>query len=272
MSLVFLHLSDIHFVAPGQLVAGVDPMRQMRSVLARIERLETAPAFIVVSGDLTEDGSAEGYEVLNEVLTELGGGTPVLLALGNHDERATFRRVVLGAERSDARQPYCYSRLIDGLRVIVLDSTIPGEAGGALGAAQLAWLEGELQMPATRGNLIVLHHACRLAGPMHHYPQFIVREAAALEALVARHRDRVVGVLAGHSHQANSAPFGGTLHATAPAVLVQLDFFAGEEYQPVPGAGFNLCQLDESGLIVHPVLIGGDGDGVIAGGGSREVP
>jgi hypothetical protein len=116
-----------------------------------------------------------------------------------------------------------------------------------------------LQMPAPRGNLIVLHHPCRLAGPVHHYPAFIVREAAALEALVARHRDRVVGVLAGHSHQANSAPFGGTLHATAPAVLVQLDFFAGAEYQPVPGAGFNLCQLDDGGLIVSPVLIEGDG-------------
>jgi 3',5'-cyclic-AMP phosphodiesterase len=256
VSMVFLHLSDLHLAPPGRLLAGVDPMRQMRSVLARIERLEVAPAFIVVSGDLTDDGSAESYEVVNAVLAERGGGVaPVLLALGNHDDRATFRRVVLGDARADAWEPYCYSRLIDGLRVIVLDSTIPGEAGGALGAAQLAWLEGELQMPAPRGNLIVLHHPCRLAGPVHHYPAFIVREAAALEALVACHQDRVVGVLAGHSHQANSAPFGGTLHATAPAVLVQLDFFAGEEYEPVPGAGFNLCQLDDGGLIVSPVLL-----------------
>ncbi len=262
MSMVFLQLSDLHLAPPGTLLAGVDPMRQMRSVLARIKRLEVSPTFIVVSGDLTDDGSAESYEVVNGVLQELGGEykeTPVLLALGNHDDRATFRRVVLGEERADNQSPYYHSRLIDGLRVIVLDSTIPGEAGGALGAAQLAWLEGELQLPAPRGNLIVLHHACRLAGPVHHYPQFIVREAAALEALVARHRDRVVGVLAGHSHQANSAPFGGTLHATAPAVLVQLDFFAGDEYQPVPGAGFNLCQLDDGGLIVSPVLIEGDG-------------
>ncbi len=257
MSMVFLHLSDLHLAPPGRLLTGVDPMRQLRSVLARIERLAVAPAFIVVSGDLTEDGSVESYAVVNAVLTELGGGVPpVLLALGNHDDRGTFRRVVLGEERADDQGPYCYSRLIDGLRVIVLDSTIPGEAGGALRAAQLAWLQDELQLPASRGNLIVLHHPCRLAGPEHHYPAFIVREAAALEALVARHRDRVVGVLAGHSHQANSAPFGGTLHATAPAVLVQLDFFAGDEYRPVPGAGFNLCQLDEGGLIVSPVLLG----------------
>jgi 3',5'-cyclic-AMP phosphodiesterase len=256
VSMVFLQLSDLHLVPPGTLLAGVDPMRQMRSVLARIERLEVSPAFVIVSGDLTDDGSAESYKVFNEVLKELGGGvTPVLLALGNHDDRATFRRVVLGEERADNHDPYYHSRLIDGLRVIVLDSVIPGDVGGALGETQLAWLEDELGAPAPRGNLIVLHHPCRLAGSAHPYPEFIVRDAAALEAIVARHRGRVIGVLAGHSHQANSAPFGGTLHETAPAVLCQLDYFAGERYRPVPGAGFNLCQIDDGGLIVQPVLL-----------------
>jgi Icc protein len=256
-SIAFLQLSDLHLAPPGTLLAGVDPLRQMRSVMTRIDRLDVAPAFIVVSGDLTDDGSAESYEVVNEVLKELGAGiTPVLLALGNHDDRVTFRRVVLGEERTDDVQaPYCYSQLVDGLRLIVLDSSIPGDTGGALGSAQLDWLEAELEAPATRGNLIVLHHPCRLAGPAHHYPMFIVREATDLEAIVARHQDRVVGVLAGHSHQANSTPFGGTLHATAPAVLCQLDFFAGEQFTPVPGSGFNLCQIDDAGLIVHPVLL-----------------
>ena len=263
MSTTFLHLSDLHLVPPGELVGGVDPMRQMQGVLARIGKLDVSPAFVVVSGDLSNDGSAKSYEVVKGVLEELGGegkNTPVLLALGNHDDRATFRRVILEEEGADGQKPYHHSRVIDGLRVIVLDSTIPGEDGGALGAAQLTWLEEELQGSAARGNLIVLHHPCRLAGPAHHEPAFILREASALEALVERHQDRVVGVLAGHSHQANSAPFGGTLYATAPAVLCQLDFFAGEQYTPIPGGGgFNLCQIGDRGLVVHPVLVGGDG-------------
>ena len=261
MTIPFLHLSDLHLAPPGRLLAGVDPIRQMQGVLARIERLDVSPAFVVVSGDLTEDGSAESYEVVKGVLQELGGensDTPVLIALGNHDDRATFRRVILGEVGSDAQGPYHHSQLIDGLRVIVLDSSIPGEVGGAVGAAQLAWLEDELRKPAPRGNVIVVHHPCRLAAPPHHFPMFILRDTADLEAIVARHRDRVVGVLAGHSHQLNSAPFGGTLHATAPAVLYQLDYFAGEQFTPVPGSGFNLCQLDDGGLIVHPVLLEGD--------------
>ncbi len=256
MTITFVHLSDLHLAPPGQLLAGVDSMRQMRAVLDRIKQLDAAPAFIVVSGDLVDDGSAESYAVVNEVLQELGArATPVLLALGNHDDRAAFRRVVLGEGRSDPQSPYHYSQLIDGLRVIVLDSTIPGDVGGALGATQLAWLEAQLAEPVPWGNLIVLHHPCRLVAPPHHYPAFIVREAAALEEIVAHHQDVVVGVLAGHSHQANSAPFGGTLHVTAPAVLCQLDYFAGEQYVPIPGAGFNLCQIDDGQFAVHPVLL-----------------
>jgi len=257
-STTFLQLSDLHLAPPGQLVVGIDPIQQMRSVLARIKQLDVPPAFIVISGDLTEDGSTESYDVVKGALQELRGKTmdrPVLLGLGNHDDRATFRRVVLGEECSDDPHPYHYSQLIDGLRVIVLDSVIPGHPSGSLGATQLAWLEDELQAPAPRGNLIVLHHPCRLAGPAHHYPAFVLRDAATLEAIVARHQDRVVGVLAGHTHQANSAPFGGTLHATAPAVLRQLDYFAGAHYTTVPGGGFNLCQFDDTGLIVHPVLL-----------------
>jgi 3',5'-cyclic AMP phosphodiesterase CpdA len=192
------------------------------------------------------------------LLREIGNGhVPVLLALGNHDDRSAFRRVVLGQEDGDGGRPYCHGQTIEGLRIVVLDSVIPGETAGELGEKQLAWLDEELRSPAPRGTLIVLHHPCRLAGPAHHYPDFIVRDAAALEALVARYRDQMVGVLAGHSHQANAAPFAGTLHATAPAVLVQLDFFAGDDYVPVPGAGFNLCQLNEVGLVVSPVLLNG---------------
>lgn len=256
MTITFLQLSDLHLSPSGQLLAGVDPMRQMRNVLTRIQQLDVAPAFIVVSGDLTDNGSAESYEVVNEVLKELRAGeTPVLLALGNHDDRATFRRVVLGEERFD-QGPYYYSQLIDGLRVIVLDSLIPEDVGGALGAEQLAWLEAQLADPAPRGNVLVLHHPCRLAAPSRHYPMFIVREAAVLESIVSRHRDRIVAVLAGHSHQANSAPFGGTIHVTAPSVLCQLDFFAGEQYVLIPGSGFNLCRIDHGQLVIHPVLLG----------------
>jgi 3',5'-cyclic AMP phosphodiesterase CpdA len=254
----FLHLSDLHLARPGEVIAGVDPWRQVRRALARIGQVAIEPAFAVISGDLSDDGSAESYALVKTLADDLStGGMPVLLALGNHDDRATFRRVVLG-EPSDDAAPYCYSRRIDGLRVIVLDTLIPGEEQGEVGAAQLAWLDDELRTPAPEGTLIVLHHCCRVAGPPRTIARFVLRDAAALEAAVARHAGEIRGVLAGHSHQTNSGQLGGVPYATAPAVLYGLDFFAGPELAPVPTSGFNLCQLQDGQLVVHPVY---EGDG-----------
>lgn len=256
--MTFLHLSDLHLVAPGKRVSGIDSMAQLQGVLAYVQEREIAPSFVVVSGDLTDDGAPESYARLAAILGEIGGSEiPVLLTLGNHDDRANYRRVMLGDEPGDGEERLYHSRSIEGLRVIVLDSLVPGAANGELGAAQLAWLEEELQTPAPRGTLIVLHHCCRLAAPAHHFPDFILRDAPALEAIVAAHQGEILGVLAGHSHQSNASPFGGTVHITAPAILCQLDFFAGDDYVPIPGAGFNLCQIIDGQLVSNPVRVSG---------------
>jgi Icc protein len=257
---LFVHMSDLHFVPLGELANGIDSLANARKVLQRIRGLSVPPAFILISGDLSNDGTAGSYEVLNGFLEEIGEtGTPVVLALGNHDDRANFRRVVLGEGERVGNQVerYFSSKTLDGLRVIALDSMIPGDARGRLGEEQLAWLEGELRTPAPRGTLIMVHHCCRLAAPSHHYPMFILQDADALEAIVARHPGEVLGIFAGHSHQNNAAPFGGTTHMTAPAVLCQLDFFASDTYEPIPGSGFNLCQLADGQMVVNPVWVSG---------------
>jgi 3',5'-cyclic AMP phosphodiesterase CpdA len=249
----FIQISDVHLAAPGECINDVEPLTQVRRVLARMRELAFAPSFVIVSGDLSNDGTVASYEAVKNLLPELAGpNTPILLALGNHDDRITFRRVVLGQEGDD-RSPYCHSQIVDGVQIVVLDSTIPGDEVGEIGAAQLAWLDEQLHTPAPLGSLIVLHHCCRLAAPPRTVKRFVLHDAAALEAVVARHR--VLGVLTGHSHQANAAPFGGALITTAPAVLNQLDFFAGPELKVVEGSGFSIGQIANGQLTMHPILL-----------------
>jgi len=248
----FLQISDIHIAAPGDLINNVDPLRAVQRVLARIGELTFTPSFVIVSGDLSNDGSIASYEAVKNLLPDLAGpNTPVLLALGNHDDRATFRQVVLGQDADT--NPYCHSQTIDGVQVVVLDSTIPGAEGGEIGPSQLAWLDEQLQTPGPQGSLVVLHHCCRLAAPPRTVKRFVLRDAEALEAIVARHP--VLGVLTGHSHQANAALFGGALLATAPAVLNQLDYFAGPELTVVDGSGFSIGQILGGQLTMHPILL-----------------
>src|SRR4051794_30068632 len=248
----FFQISDIHLAAPGECINDVEPITQVRRVLARIRELTCTPSFIIISGDLSNDGSAASYAEVKNLLSELAGpDTPVLLALGNHDDRATFRQVVL--EQKADTGPYCHSQTIDGVQIVVLDSTIPGDEAGELGASQLAWLDEQLQTPGPLGSLVVLHHCCRLAAPPQTVKRFVLRDADALESIVARHR--VLGVLTGHSHQSNAAPFGGTLLTTAPAVLNQLDYFAGPELTVVDGSGFSIGQITGGQLTMHPILL-----------------
>ena len=59
----FIHISDLHLAPRGHLINGFDPTQQMRLVIDRIRELEVTPDFLVVSGDLTDDGSRESYGI-----------------------------------------------------------------------------------------------------------------------------------------------------------------------------------------------------------------
>ena len=52
------------------------------------------PAFSVITGDLSQNGSETGYEYIADI-EALGG--PVMPAVGNVDRRGAFRRILQGA-------------------------------------------------------------------------------------------------------------------------------------------------------------------------------
>lgn len=47
---------------------------------------------------------------------------------------------------------------LNGLRVIALDTSVPGFHHGELGADRLEWLAGEPATPAPDGTILALHH------------------------------------------------------------------------------------------------------------------
>ena len=54
------------------------------------------------------------------------------------------RRIVLGEAESDSASRYYYGQVIEGLKVIVLDSHADGQHFGDFDDEQLAWLRSEL--------------------------------------------------------------------------------------------------------------------------------
>jgi Icc protein len=255
-SISFIHLTDTHFPPrPSERIEDIDPVSNLHRVLARVRELAVRPAFLLISGDLSNAGDPESYRHFKVALDELREefGVPVLLGLGNHDRRGPFRQIILGeALADDEGARYFYSARIGDFRILMLDSLIPGAIHGALGLEQLAWLDEQLREPAPGGDLVVLHHPVLPRG-IPRAADYLLEDAAALRDVLQGRP--ILGVLAGHSHVSSAAPFAGTLAITAPAAGFLFDPGTVDGLRILDGAGFNLCTVRDGLLIVNPIVV-----------------
>lgn len=256
--LTFIHLTDLHLTATEATHVNEQyPIRKLRLVLDRIRDMEITPSFLLVTGDLVNDGQPAEYAMLNTLLAELQSfGVPVLLGMGNHDERVPFRQVVLGEEGGDLGRPYYYSTEIGGVNVIMLDSQIPGEVAGHVDADQLAWLADELAKPVTGGHLIALHHP-PVSSTVALLDTMVLTNPDALAAIVAKH-DNVLGILSGHIHFNHVARFQNTVSFTTPAVLYTIDPGVQKNLRILNGSGFAIGTVRNGQLFMNNVMMPGD--------------
>lgn len=215
-----IHISDTHLIAGNVPHSGsFDPIANLRAMLDRIERIRDADA-LVITGDLTDLGETEAYLDLKRIVEPVASrmGIPVIWVAGNHDERPEMRRDLLGEDYS--QKPIRRAFDLDGLRLIVLDSTAPGWHHGEIGEEQLAWLAEKLDTPAPLGTILALHHP-----PLpSHVPMFDILELKDQPALaeVIRGSD-VRAILAGHLHYSMSGSFAGVPTYVAAASCYTMD-------------------------------------------------
>jgi 3',5'-cyclic AMP phosphodiesterase CpdA len=157
---VIAHLSDPHLLGSptGRLAGRIDTAEQLRRALARVESSGEAIDALVISGDLADRGEPAAYTLLLEIVTPVVErlGCELVLTGGNHDERAPLAQVLFDVD-DDAPQDRV--TVVRGLRIITLDSAVPGYHHGGLSDAQYAWLTSELTAPAEHGTVLVIHHA-----------------------------------------------------------------------------------------------------------------
>jgi len=253
--MTFVHISDTHIAPAGQVAYDTDTAQNLRDVARRIREMALDPACFVLSGDLSNHGEPESYQHLVEIVEQefRPFGVPDLLGLGNHDSRLPFRRIVLGeTDAADERDQHYYSTLVRGLKIVMLDSLVPGQVHGFLGEEQLDWLDRELAAGAPGGQVVVLHHPSLPRG-VPRPNDYLLSDRSAFGEVVARHE--VLAVLCGHAHVPTFGLFAGTLHVAAPATAYQLDPSIREGGRGLEGAGFNLCTVRDGRLMVNPVML-----------------
>ena len=195
----FVHLTDLHVGNPAVQDDHLysDTNTTLRAILASIKTLQPAPKFIIASGDLTNRGDVESYEILKSIFAESGLDMPVLFALGNHDRREGFYPGILGQAVSAA--PYDHAQVIGGVHIIVLDSSVPNKIGGAFEPGQLDWLKAELENHAELPKLLVMHHAPSLDdNPSMEWEALTIANTEELRQAIAG--KNVLGILSGHIH------------------------------------------------------------------------
>ena len=153
------HLSDPHLLAGGVRRYGViDTEAGLELALARLARLDPLPQVLLFTGDLADKAEPAAYERLRAIVEPAAAaiGAAVVWVMGNHDERAAYSRALFG-EESDATQDRVHD--VAGLRVVSLDTSVPGYHHGELTDAQLAWLADVLSSPAPHGTLLEIGRA-----------------------------------------------------------------------------------------------------------------
>jgi Icc protein len=204
---VLLHLSDTHLIAGEErLYRAVDADARLRELLERIESARITPSALVVTGDLVDAGEPAAYRKLRTLFEPFAArlGCEVVWVMGNHDDRAAMRQHLLAEPATG--EPLDRVHLIDGLRIVALDTSVPGHHYGEVTDAQLEWLAGVLDAPAPFGTVLAIHHP----------PLPTVADLAVTVELREQHRlagvlagTDVRAILAGHLHYSSFGTFAG---------------------------------------------------------------
>lgn len=221
-----------------------DPVAKLAAAVEAVQSLVPDPDAVLISGDLADHAADAEYEQARELAARLGA--PLYVLAGNHDDRASLRRHfdVSGAEG----EPVQYAADLGPLRLVVLDSTRPGEDRGELDADRLAWLEATLAAAPDAPTLVALHHPPLEIGiPAFDRDALPPADRRALGAVVAAH-PQVRRIVAGHVHRTVYAELAGRSVLAAPSTYVQalLDL-GGEEIR---------FSDDPAGFVVHALLDG----------------
>ena len=177
---------------------------------------------------------------------------PIFPLPGNHDARAPLREVFGLAGKGEARVDYAAE--LGPLRLLVFDSTVPGQVEGSFDAAALTWLDAELAAAPQLPTVLAMHHPPLTTGiPAWDGINLSPAERAALSEVIARH-PQLLATVGGHLHSPAAATLGGRPVLAAPSTyLPTAPRFGVDEvpsFGPGPG-GYALHILRDGELASH---------------------
>lgn len=249
-----VHISDTHLIAGddklyGSTVSGDDTLKEL---LAELEASKNKPDAIIITGDIADQGDPEAYrkvlQIINPVAERMG--TEVVWVMGNHDDRSNFREVLLDESPSYETIDRVYD--INGLRLIVLDTSVKGFHHGEITEKQLEWLKNVLSTSSEHGSILAMHHP-PIPSMLQLSKTTELRDQKVLAEIIKGSDIR--SIIAGHLHYSSNSTFVGipVSVATSSCYTQDLNVESGGTRGRDGAQGLNLVHVYDE-VILHSVV------------------
>ncbi len=263
--MIIAQITDFHVSRPGDFI---DQNNKTAEHLARavdhINNLKPVPDVVLATGDLVNEGSIEEYERLRDLLLPLTA--PFLMIPGNHDDRTNLRQV-FPDHKYLGKDPGFIQYTIEDypLRLVGLDTLIPGSPNGELCAERCQWLDDQLSEKPDTPTIVFLHHPPFRTG-LWHMDSMGMEKPEEFAEVIARH-GQVVRVICGHIHRPITTQFAGTVLTVAPGTAHQIDLCLSDACRLAvvhePPCCLLHCWFPDHGLITHTSYIGDYGEPIV---------
>lgn len=152
-ALSVVQITDTHLYAnPAQKIMNrLKTAESLQAVLSKVKQLTVQPDLLLLTGDLSQDETADSYVYLQQIVSQLT--IPTYWLPGNHDQLGLMSEIL-------QQPPFFTDKVIDKhpWKFLLLNSVIPGAVQGELAEETLAWLERELIQSFDQFIAIALHH------------------------------------------------------------------------------------------------------------------
>lgn len=257
-----IHISDTHLIGDngGLYDSSSHPDFYLEELFRRLEKSGATPNAIIFTGDLTDQGEPEAYAKVKAIVEPAAKrmNAKLIWVMGNHDDRSLLRSYLTQEEPTSKSFDKVHD--VNGLRIIVLDSTVPGHHFGRLSSSQLSWLEELLKVPATHGTILALHHP-PLPSVLPLAAVVELQEQEKLEAILQG--SDVRAIIAGHLHYSSFGIFAGIPVSVASSTCYTQDLISeeGGTRGRDKAQGFNVVKVYPT-TILHSVIPIEEGDTV----------
>lgn len=256
--MLIAQITDTHLKREGEMLYGrIDTTGFLERAVRHVNALDPRPDVALMTGDLVDGGKPEEYANLRRVLSQLA--MPFYLIPGNHDARDPLRAVF--ADHAYLPRAGFLQYVVEDLplRLIALDTLVPGKDWGALCAERLDWLEARLG-ESDRPTLLFMHHPPFDVGITAFDDDYGLKEGEERLAEIVRRHSTVERVLCGHVHRPIQVRWAGTMGSIAPGTAHQasLDLRDGAKLSLVmdpPGVALHLWR-PATGLVTHTSYVG----------------